>query len=38
MKKIQPQIEALKKTHDKDQTALQQATMQLYQQEKMQSR
>jgi YidC/Oxa1 family membrane protein insertase len=35
MKKIQPQIEALKKQHDKDQTALQQATMQLYQQEKI---
>jgi YidC/Oxa1 family membrane protein insertase len=35
MKKIQPQIEALKKQHDGDQTALQQATMQLYQQEKI---
>ena len=34
MKKIQPQIEALKKQHA-DQTALQQATMQLYQQEKI---
>ena len=35
MKKIQPQIEALKKTHEGDQTAIQQATMQLYQQEKI---
>jgi len=34
MKKIQPQIEALKKQHA-DQAALQQATMQLYQQEKI---
>ena len=34
MKKIQPQIEALKKQHA-DQTALQQATMKLYQQEKI---
>ena len=35
MKKIQPQIEALKKLHGDDQAQVQQATMQLYQQEKI---
>ena len=35
MKKIQPQIEALKKQHGDDQAQVQQATMQLYQQEKI---
>ena len=35
MKKIQPQIEQLKKLHEKDPTKLQQETMALYQREKI---